>query len=118
MKDIWDNIKTCLYIITFLVFLPIMFPLAMIALNIRDRQKQSSADKFRCTECGTILGTLGIQLADSKFSEYIDRLHEENPGWRLRIVKTIHGICSNCQAKFIYLEQEQTFKICTDDDRY
>jgi hypothetical protein len=117
-KVFWENITGCFIAIIVLILLPIIFPLAIIDLNIRDRQKKASADKFKCIECSMILGNLGIQLAETKFLEYVNQLHEENPGWRFRIVMNIHAICSNCQVKYTYLEKEQTFERCTYDNRY
>ena len=108
----WENIQIGIYIITFLLLSPVLIPIACLLGSFEYRQKNKAANRFPCTNCGRILGTIAIELADTEQSEFMQRILHENPGMRIRPADRItYAICSNCRAKFTYLEKDKLFKI-------
>jgi hypothetical protein len=108
----WQQIEIGIYIITMLVLFPVIIPIVFIIGYFEDRQKQQAADRFPCTNCGKILGTISIDLADTERHKFMQRVLRENPGIRIRpAMRTVYAICSNCQANFTYLKKDKLFKL-------
>lgn len=108
----WENIQIGIYVITFLLLSPVLIPIACLLGFFDDRQKNKAANRFPCTNCGQILGTISIELANTEQYESMQRILRENPGMRIQPAeRTTHAICSNCGAKFTYLEKDRLFKL-------
>jgi predicted RNA-binding Zn-ribbon protein involved in translation (DUF1610 family) len=105
------TISMSTFIISIVLLSPIIIPILLILCSIDDLQKRKAADRFPCTNCGHILGSPAIDLADIKQQELIDRLQREHPNMKLRLsARTVHAICTRCGTQFTYLDKTRTFK--------
>lgn len=99
-------------IISGLVLSIILLPIAIVFGTVGDRQKRKVADRFPCTNCGHIIGSQAIDLANIKQRAAIDRLQREYPKLKSRLPpRTIHAICTRCGTNFKYLEKDKIFKV-------
>jgi hypothetical protein len=112
-SSIWLSIQIIIFAVMSILLLPIIIVFLPTIVHLADRQKRKSADRFPCSNCGNILGESGMELANIEWSEFVNRLQQDNPGIRFRMNRTIDAICVNCGSRFTYLETLGTFQDCS-----
>ena len=98
-----------LLVVVIILLSPVLIPVALLLQALSEQTKRGVARKFVCLKCGAVLGTESLRLADVAWNEYVSRLLREKPGMRLRLCRTLHAICSQCEQEYHYLEKDKTF---------
>ena len=75
------------------------------------------ADATRCERCGRTLGAGAIERADVVEAERMTRFHEEHPGVRMRHLRVLRAVCTDCGACYAYDEAPRTFRLLPDERR-
>jgi hypothetical protein len=63
------KVTTTLLAVGFVIFLPLLLPVACILHGVYLRRLHMAADLFKRVACGQILGRKSIQLADAEWAE-------------------------------------------------
>jgi hypothetical protein len=73
------------------------------------RVLRRAARRFACPTCGTVLGEAAVELADNLWRRHMQVLFERNPGVKLRIVRTLDAVCTQCGARFRFGRETRIF---------
>ncbi len=107
MKNLVSSIGQIFSVLAFLVMIPVLLPVGMIAHALQERKMRQAVDSFKCLGCGKTLGAESIALSNEEWSKYM----KENNEFELssRIIRSHHAICSQCKMKYKYNDKEKTF---------
>jgi hypothetical protein len=108
--------KTILVVIGFVIALPVIVPYLLIANTFDDRRRVRDADNFCCTQCGNILGQASITKANEYWLKHVRELHKRFPGARLRLIRDVWAICTECGAKYNYRTKDRTYIFRPNDN--
>jgi hypothetical protein len=104
------TIAIILALIIFVILSPaIIFLVLPWTLRSYHKRLEAAAGGFACLSCSRILGLESLQLADAAWRAYFNKLHEENPGCRIRVQRYVHAICPACGTRYTFLERERAF---------
>jgi predicted RNA-binding Zn-ribbon protein involved in translation (DUF1610 family) len=96
----------------FILLLPIILPVSLLQSQREKRRMRNLASRFVCLECGEVLGVEAIRLADERWDEIVKAIISRNePGTRLRLVRTVDAICPHCGCLYLYRKAERTFVV-------
>jgi len=96
----------------FILLLPIILPVSLLQSQREKRRMRNLASRFVCLECGEVLGVEAIRLADERWDEIVKAIISRNePGTRLRLVRTVDAICPHCGCQYLYRKVERTFVV-------
>ena len=109
MNKVLNKLWAPLLAIGFVIFLPLLLPVVCVLHGVYLRRLRAAADRFRCVDCGQILGRRSIQLADAEWTERMREMTNRFPGIRPRIVRNIHAICSMCGTSYRFDEKTRSF---------
>ena len=98
-----------LSVLMILVSMPIMIPVALVQHTFVERRKRRRAAASRCERCTTVLGPLGLALADAHWNAYVAKLHKEHPNVQFRLKRTVWAICPACGQAYDYDEAINDF---------
>jgi hypothetical protein len=113
----WQNFKRDVllpasiftFVVAFVLLFPLWIPLVGL-IHARDQKRMhTAAEGFRCIVCGVILGKASIERADDEWEKYFDELHRQNPGYRFRVERTVHSICTECGKPYLFCEKTNRF---------
>jgi hypothetical protein len=97
-------------LVIFVVLSPVIIFLVLPwTVSSYRKRLEAAAGTFACLSCSRILGLESLQRADAAWRAYFDKLHEENPGCRIRVQRYVHAICPACGACYTFLERERAF---------
>lgn len=106
------NIRECILVLFFILLLPILMPYSLLKDRVEKRRRRQLASRFVCVECGEVLGVEAIRLADERWDEIVKAIISRNePGTRLRLVRTVDAICPHCGCLYLYRKAERTFVV-------
>lgn len=106
------NIRECILVLFFILLLPILMPYSLLKDRVEKRRRRQLASRFVCVECGEVLGVEAIRLADERWDEIVKAIISRNePGTRLRLVRTVDAICPHCGCQYLYRKVERTFVV-------
>jgi hypothetical protein len=94
-----------------LLTVPLWIPLVFVWDAQYRRRLRLAAEAFRCSTCGSTLGTAAVRRADEQWEAYVRELVRKNPGIRLRMVRLVHAVCVSCGTPYKYDDQERTFVV-------
>lgn len=95
-----------------ILLLPIILPVSLLQSQREKRRMRNLASRFVCLECGEVLGVEAIRLADERWDEIVKAIISRNePGTRLRLVRTVDAICPHCGCQYLYRKVERTFVV-------
>jgi hypothetical protein len=97
------------FAVVFILFSPILIPIAFLSYARDQKRVYLAVEEFRCIGCSAILGRVSIQRADDEWGKYMDELHRQNPGYRFRIERTVHAICTECEKQYRFCEKTNSF---------
>jgi hypothetical protein len=52
-----------------------------------------------------------MKLANKTWQAYLKKLHAQNPGVRLRTVRSLYAVCPKCGTQYNYRDIERTFVV-------
>lgn len=108
-RDVWLPMAISTLVVAFFLLLPLWIPLVAL-IHARDQKRMyTAAEGFRCIGCGAILGRVSIERADDEWGRYIDELHRQNPGYRFRVVRKVHAICTECGKSYRFCKKTDGF---------
>ncbi len=73
-----------LVIVSFVLLLPIILPVALIQDRIRTRRIQRIVCDIICVSCGARLGMEALRIGHERWAAIVSNLHEQYPGMRFR----------------------------------
>jgi hypothetical protein len=97
------------FIVIFILLSPLLIPFACLSYAVDQKRMYAAAERFRCIVCGVILGRASIERADDEWRKYFDELHRQNPGYRFRVERTVHAICTKCGKPYRFCEKTNGF---------
>lgn len=103
------NLIDFLLVSSFIVALPFIAPVMFVLSSIDARRRRKAAGEFVCVECGQLLGTESLSLADKVEAERSCKLSKKYPNARLRIIRLVDAICPTCGKRYKYLKTERHF---------
>jgi hypothetical protein len=117
LRKQWRNLKRNVFLpasififaIAFILLLPLWIPLVALIHARYQKRMYTVAEGFRCHVCGVVLGRASIEQADDEWGKYFDGLHRQNPGYRFRIERTVHAICTECGQSYRFCEKTNAF---------
>ena len=83
-----------------IVSLPVTLPLAVLLHAPDLRRLRAVADRFACLQCGEVLGRAALERADTIWVAHVEQLHREHPGYRFRLVRNVHAVCTHCGKRY------------------
>ncbi len=102
-------VLVCAAILT--VSLPVTLPLVALS-HARDlRRLRALADFLPCVQCSEILGKAALERADTIWAAHIEQLHREHPGYRFRLVRDVHAICTHCGQRYRFDDKLGTLQV-------
>ena len=89
---------------------PFLFFFFVAWLVRRDRKVLLEvARRFACMQCGTLIGEAGVDRADALWGQHMQTLMAGNPHLRFRVVRTLHGVCLSCGARYRFIDKTRSF---------
>jgi hypothetical protein len=108
-RDVGLPMAISTLVVAFFLLLPLWIPLVALT-HARDQKRMYAAvEGFRCIGCGAILGRVSIERADDEWGRYMDELHRRNPGYRFRVERRVHAICTECGKSYRFCEKTNDF---------
>lgn len=96
------NGSVILVLVAFVLLSPVLVPIG-VAMGALDRRRLKAAVRdFVCLNCGSVLGTISLELAEDAQRSETRELLRRWSGGRLRIVKTYSAICPSCGARYAF----------------
>jgi hypothetical protein len=94
----------------FLLLLPVIIPLVAFMHWRNDARMRKIAATLQCRRCGKPLGKEATRLADQTWANHLDSLKKQvPPGTRLRTIRNVHAICTNCGLRYRFYEHTGRF---------
>lgn len=91
--------------------LPFAIPYAVFADCMFRRRLRCKARITDCPVCGALLGDKALELANQTWSNYVTELLRMYPGRKLRLVRFVNAICTQCGASLKYDKQSNILQI-------
>jgi len=98
-----------LFVIGFVLALPILVPVGIVTHSLYRRRLLRDAASFPCAECKRPLGKASVIRADEEWRQHVAELHRKHPGVKFRLCRTIHAICCHCSFRYTYKEKKRRF---------
>ncbi|MBN70070.1 MAG: hypothetical protein CME32_12430 [Gimesia sp.] len=108
-KALLINLAVLLGIAICMLLLPVILPLTVLGQKRYQKRLRGLAEKYVCVECGELLGTEAIQLADERWEEMSEERRRRSPNIKFRLVRNLQAICPHCGCEYRYQEAEATF---------
>lgn len=92
------------------VLAPVALVLA-VAVSVRiERRKLVAVTRVsRCPLCSASLDERALETADALWQSHMTALHEQHPGTKFRIVRTLVAVCSQCGARLGFEPRTRRF---------
>jgi hypothetical protein len=105
----WRVLQVALVV---LVVAPVALVLA-VALSLRsERRRLVAVTRVSCCPaCSAFLNERALETADALWARHMTALHEQHPGTRFRIVRTLVAVCSDCGARLGFAPKTRTFHV-------
>lgn len=97
--------------VCFILALPVILPAAAILNSLYIYRLRGAAAKAACSVCGVILGPKALSRADEVWGIHVAKLHRDHPGFRFRLVRLVHAICTRCGAEHTFRERTRSFHL-------
>jgi len=103
------GIRITLLAVAFILLLPITLPISIVLSAVDKHRIRSAARRSSCSGCGQVLGAKALQLADAEWAQRMQKMRDQHPHARFRIVRDIHAICPTCGRRFRFVEKDRSF---------
>ena len=97
-------------LVVLMISLPVTLPLVAVLHAREMRRRRLAVENFACAVCGNVLGEPALARADTVWAGYIERLCREKPGYRFRLVRRVHAVCTRCGAGYEYDDSQRVFR--------
>jgi len=97
--------------IGFIVLLPAIIPVAIVLNLLQKFRMRKAAKTFKCIKCGRELGIASLHRADHVWSNYVRELTRNDPGVRLRLLRSVHAICLGCNTWYRFHKKDRLFVV-------
>ena len=98
-------------VIAFIVFFPVIIPVTIFLSHRYRRKLRKLVKATPCQKCSKFLGLEALCLADAEWSAHVAELRNQNPGVRMRLIRTLHAIFPHCGARYTFYEKENELRI-------
>ena len=101
-----------LVMILLLLTSPVWIPVLKVSSIIDKRRQRKAAMLFACVNCGKILGSEALKLADKTEAETVSEFQRQHPDVKFfRRRRTLDAICTACGMRYTFRKDTQTFVI-------
>jgi hypothetical protein len=104
-----NGLALILWTVLGILLSPILIPVAIARHNRSEKRKRERACAFTCVNCGKLLGTASLNLADIEWGARMEGIRRA--GYCPRIIRWLHAICANCGQGYAYQEKEDSFHV-------
>jgi hypothetical protein len=102
-----------LALLVFLLALPLILPVTFVCNLLERRSLLAAARTAVCPSCGAILGAEAVQRADDEWRTHIAELHQNHPGVKFRLIRTVDAICGACGSMLSFQKATRTFTLAS-----